>query len=318
MARAGRKTVASEPGLPPPKAGVVTLEAGVVTAAYGRRYRVELNAGEEIDCVTRGKKGDVACGDHVRIARTGAGGGVIEATEPRRTLFYRSDARRQKLIAANVSQVVVVVAASPAFHDDLVNRCLVGAEHAGIAALIVLNKVDLPDVAHASEALELYRGLGYKVVPLAAKRDISPLYPHLHGQVSVLVGQSGMGKSTIVNSLVPHAAARVAEISAALGAGRHTTTHAELYHLDAASHIVDSPGLQEFGLHHLSPEDAAHAYAEFRPLLGHCRFRNCIHISEPGCALADAAEKGEISERRLASYRRLAEGLAHKRAHWES
>jgi ribosome biogenesis GTPase len=299
-------------------AGGAPLEKGTVTAAHGRRYRVELEGGAEVDCMTRGKKSDVACGDSVRIARSGAGVGVIEAIDPRRTLFYRSDARRQKLISANVTQVLMVIAAAPPYSEDLVNRCLVGAEHAEIRAAIVLNKIDLPEANRTSEALELYRQLGYTVVPLAAKRDLSLLRPQLKGQVTVFVGQSGMGKSTIINGLVPGATARVAEISAALNTGRHTTTHAELYHIDESSHIIDSPGLQEFGLHHLTPDDAAQAFVEFRPWLGHCRFRDCRHTGEPSCAIADAGVRGDISERRLASYRRLAGELARKRAAWDT
>ncbi len=292
-----------------PGSGRIPAGPGLVVAAYGRRYRVELEDGAEIDCVTRGKKTDVACGDTVQAAHTGAGTGVIEQVASRRTLFYRSNPRRQKLIAANVTQVVVVVAAEPPYSEDLVNRCLVGAEHAGIGALIALNKADLAQAEAASGALELYRGLGYRVIALSAKRDLSPLRPHLQGEVAVLVGQSGMGKSTIINALVPHASARVAEISTALGTGRHTTTHAELYHLDDASHIIDSPGLQEFGLNHLTVDDAAHAFVEFRPFLGACRFRDCRHLTEPSCAITAAALDGRISERRLASYRRLATEL---------
>ena len=285
------------------------LEAGLVVAAYGRRYRVELENGGELDCVTRGKKSDVACGDRVTIARTG-GAGVIESIEPRKTLFYRSDARRQKLIAANVTQVIAVLAPVPPWYDDLVSRCIAGAENAGISVLIVLNKADLPEAAASAQALALYTRLGYAMISLSAKRDISPLRSRLAGHTSVLLGQSGMGKSTIINALVPHATARVAAISEALGSGRHTTTHAELYRLDAASRIIDSPGLQEFGLNHLSVEELADAFVEFRPHLGHCRFRNCRHMEEPDCSISRAVAAGEIAERRLESYRRIAGELA--------
>jgi ribosome biogenesis GTPase len=290
---------------------------GLVVAAHGRRYRVETGGGV-LDCVTRGKKSDVACGDHVEILGTSAGAGVIDRIEPRRSLFYRSDAYRQKLIAANVTQIAIVVAPRPGHSPDLVNRCLVGAEHAGIGALIVLNKIDLPDASGVSASLDLYRALDYPVVPLSAKSDTAPLAPFLERNLSVLVGQSGMGKSTIINALAPQAAARVAEISTALGTGRHTTTHAELYHLADNADLIDSPGLQEFGLHHLTAEEAAAAFREFRPFMGHCRFRDCRHIAEPGCAISEAAADGRIAQSRLDSYRRLAQELARKPEHWET
>lgn len=277
-------------------------------AAYGRRFLVELADASALDCVTRGRRAALACGDRVSVAARGPGQGVIEALAPRSTLLYRSDRARQKLIAANVTQIVIVVAPVPSYYEDLLNRCLAAAEHGGMSALIALNKSDLPQAAAALAALEPYRGLGYRVVSLSAKRDLAPLLPHLKGRTSVLVGQSGMGKSTIINALIPEAAVRVAEVSAALDSGRHTTTHARLYHLDAVSHIVDSPGLQEFGLHHLEPDELAHAFVEFRPHLGHCRFRDCRHVTEPGCAIAAACQRGQISEQRLESYRGLVRG----------
>jgi ribosome biogenesis GTPase / thiamine phosphate phosphatase len=287
---------------------------GQIVASYGRRYLVEIADGAILDCVTRGKKSDLACGDHVSVGLSSPGAGVIEKAAPRATLLYRSDAYREKLIAANASQIVIVTATLPGVHHDLVNRCLAAAEHGGMAALIVLNKCDLPQSAAALASLELYRGMGYRVLALSAKLDIAPLIPLLENHTSVLVGQSGMGKSTIINRLVPAADARVAELSAALGSGRHTTTHARLYHLgDANGHIIDSPGLQEFGLHHLGTDGAAHAFIEFRPWLGQCRFRDCRHLTEPGCAIAAACTAGKIEPSRLDSYRRIAAETARRK-----
>lgn len=291
----------------PSQRGSRLLE-GQIVASFGRRYLVELPDSSTLDCVTRGKRGLLASGDRVTVARSASGKGVIEAVGARKTLLYRSDRARQKLVAANVTQIVIVVAPVPACSRDLVNRCLVAAEHGGMAALIVLNKSDLPQAQAALKALELYRKLGYRVVAVSARRDPAPLLPHLKGETSVLVGQSGTGKSTIINALIPAAAVRVAEISAALDSGRHTTTHTRLYHLDARSHVIDSPGMQVFGLHHVDGPALEHAFVEFRPWLGQCRFRDCRHLSEPGCAIAGASAKGKISAQRLESYRALARG----------
>lgn len=285
--------------------------SGRIVASFGRRYLVELPDAVVLDCVTRGKRSDLACGDIVEVRPSSPGAGVIEATLPRATLLYRSDAYRQKLIAANVTQVIVVAATAPEIHEDLVNRCLAAAEHGGMSTLIAFNKCDLPQGDAARAAMALYTQLGYRLLPLSAKENIAPLVPYLARHTSVLVGQSGVGKSTIVNRLLPQAAARVAELSAALGSGRHTTTHAQLYHLDADSHIIDSPGMQEFGLHHLNADELAHSFVEFRPLLGNCRFRNCRHLQEPGCAIAAACDAGTISSRRIASYRKLAVEITH-------
>ena len=281
-------------------------EVALVTAAYGRRYRVERADGALLDCVTRGKTRDVACGDRVRVAVTGDAQGVIESIEPRTSRFYRSDAYREKVFAANVTQVVVVVAPVPSPHLALLDRCLVAAEDAGIATLIALNKSDLPEYGAVSAQLDLYRDLGYRVLSVSAKHDVSALLPLLEHHATVLVGQSGMGKSTLVNRLVPQASARVATISEALDSGRHTTTHAELYHLAGGGDIIDSPGMQEFGVHHIEPRDIGPAYVEFRPWLGRCRFRDCLHLQEPGCEIAAACAAGHITPQRLDSYRKLA------------
>ncbi len=288
------------------------LPEGQIVASFGRRYLVELIDASVLDCVTRGKRGALACGDRVRVASSDAGAGVIESLEPRSTLLYRSDPMRQKLVAANVTQIVIVGAPLPTFHEELVNRCLAAAEHGGMTALIALNKSDLEQAPETLRSLEPYRRLGYRVVAFSAKRDLAPLTPHLKGQTSVLVGQSGVGKSTLINALIPEACVRVAELSAALDSGRHTTTHARLYHLDGASHIIDSPGMQVFGLHHLGQDGLEQAFIEFRPFLGQCRFRDCRHVTEPGCAISAACERGDISDKRLASYRGLVQERREK------
>jgi ribosome biogenesis GTPase len=283
-----------------------TLHHGLVVGTFGRQYLVELPGPEILTCFPRGKRSTLACGDRVEVARTAPGQGVVEEIAPRSALLYRSDQFRQKLIAANVTQIVIVLAVVPSFYEELLNRCIAAAENQRLSLVIVLNKFDLAqESAGAIARLALYSDLGYRVIPLSAKRDISPLRPALSGQVNVLIGQSGMGKSTIINALIPGAGAATAEISAALDSGRHTTTHARLYHLDPTCALIDSPGMQEFGLHHLTQQDIADAFLEFRPLLGHCRFHNCRHLVEPGCAIAQSEAEGKIDARRLDAYRKL-------------
>lgn len=279
---------------------------GQVTASFGRHTRVELLDGRAITCVTRGKKSGVVCGDRVQIMLTTPGHGVIECIAPRTSLLYRSDAFREKIVAANVTQIIIVLAAVPSFYEDLLNRYLVAAEAEGIKALIVLNKSDMVnETQHALSILQLYRDLGYPLLTLCAKQDVSPLRPAIAGHTSVLAGQSGMGKSSIINALLPDVQVRTAEISAALDSGRHTTTSAQLYHLNANSHLIDSPGLQEFGLHHLDRVQIEHAFIEFRPYLGACKFNDCTHVSEPGCRVLQAVIEGKIDARRLTVYHAL-------------
>ena len=281
----------------------------LVVAAYGKRYEVELEDKRRISCVTRGKKTDLACGDIVEIALTDKAEGVVESSAVRTSLLYRSSAYKSKILAANVTQVVIVLATQPSFYEALLNRCLVAAEAANIKPLIVLNKCDLTDVSDAKSKLKLYEELGYSVTHLAAKQAITPLLAHLHRHQSVLVGQSGMGKSTIINALLPDQQVRTQEVSDALDSGKHTTTAAHLYHLNAHSTIIDSPGLQEFGLNHLSNEEIELAFREFRPFLGHCKYSDCKHDHEPECAVIDAVKDGKISAVRLDFYRQLSQEL---------
>jgi ribosome biogenesis GTPase len=283
-----------------------TLISGEIIAAFGRRFHVELPDGETLECVTRGRKSEFACGDRVHVQRTNAVQGVIEEVTPRTSLLYRSDAFHQKLIAANVDQVIFVLAAMPSYNEELLSRCLMASEAAHVNAVVVLNKADLiGETAKARAQLTWLSDLGYPMLPLCAKQSIAPLKSYLDGKLSVLVGQSGMGKSTIINTLVPTAAARVDEFSVALNTGKHTTTNARIYPVTPTSRVIDSPGLQEFGLFHLTDDELAHALPEFRPYLGQCRFNNCRHVTEPDCAVLAAAKKGKIRASRLALYQRL-------------
>ncbi len=278
--------------------------AGRIVAAHGRLFQVR-TGDALVDCVTRGKKGGIACGDRVAINLTHPGSGVIERVEERDNLLYRSDAFRSKLIAANVDQAAIVTAAVPYFREELLIRCLVACEAAGIPALIVLNKADLPQTADLEKELTDYRELGYELLTLCARGDLSKLEARLDDRVTILVGASGVGKSTLLNHLVPGANASTGEISLALDAGRHTTTHARLHVLPRGGALIDSPGMQEFGLSHLDQAALMSAFPEIRSRIGRCRFHNCRHLKEPGCAVLEAAREGLIRPSRLRVYQAL-------------
>lgn len=285
------------------------LTAQIVTS-FGRRFQVRTAAGKTYEATTRKKRIDFACGDIVHIGHINQQQAVIEDYLPRRSLLYRQDATRTKLIAANVTLMLIVLAAVPTPSELLLQRALLAAEAADITPLIILNKADLPQNAEWLIKLSYYQSLGYKVINISALNDITLLREHLQGECAILLGQSGMGKSTLTNALLGKEQARVGTISSALDSGRHTTTHAQLYDLNTESQLIDSPGLQAFGLHYLHTGDLLHYFPDMRSYIGQCRFHNCTHRQEPGCALKQALAEGKLKPERLRFLQNITDELS--------
>ncbi|MEP6739099.1 MAG: ribosome small subunit-dependent GTPase A [Caldimonas sp.] len=278
-----------------------------VVSGHGRHYVVESASGERVLCHTRGKKSDCVVGDLVRWRATGDEG-VIDATLPRRNLLYRQDAWKTKAFAANIDQLLLVVAAEPVFSESQLARALIGAEAAAIPARIALNKHDLPSFAAAEARLAPYAAIGIEIVALALKKDPADAHarldPLLDARATLVLGPSGAGKSTLVNLMVADAKVQVGEISAALNTGRHTTTATHWYWVDSArtSALIDSPGFQEFGLRHIAPGQVALLMPDIGKHAAACRFYNCTHLHEPGCGVRAALDRGEIAESRYRIY----------------
>ncbi|CAM3625057.1 ribosome small subunit-dependent GTPase A [Polynucleobacter brandtiae] len=300
----------------------------LLTASYGRHYLAqrlvqdghgnESPAGELIQVSTPAKQHIGAVGDRMLLEMTSLDQARIIHIEPRENLLYRSDAFKSKLIASNVDQILVVLATQPAFSPDLLGRAVVAAETNQIGLHILLNKSDLKDnLEHARKIIAPYARMGYPVTEVSAKFDaasIKALRPAIQGKISVFVGQSGMGKSSLLNAWVPNAAAITQEYSVRLDTGKHTTTACRYFELpeewgrDAGGKLgalIDSPGFQEFGLAHMSVSELEHAFREFKDYMGKCRFHNCAHQTEPECAIRAAVDKNEIAPERLALFRQL-------------
>lgn len=286
------------------------IETARIIASYGRRYIVRTPAGQLYDATTRKKRVDFACGDWVDMVVQNAKQAVIEDFQPRKSLLYRQDAWKTKLIAANVERLFIVLAAVPSPSEILLQRALLAAEAGEIEPFIVLNKTDLAETALWRERLAFYQDLGYPLIEVSALNSVEPLRPLLAGYTSIFLGQSGMGKSTLTNALLGEALARTNDISAALDSGKHTTTHAQLYDLADNTFLIDSPGLQEFGVHHLAVPDLLHYFPDMRHLIGQCRFHNCTHRQEPNCAIKAAVEQGTVAASRLAFLQRITDELS--------
>lgn len=277
----------------------VELDRGLVVASHGRHVVVETPEGRRLICHPRGKKNQAVVGDRVLWLPSGDEGS-IERVEERRNLFYRQDEIRTKSFAANVDQVLILIAAEPEFSESQLARALIAAEAERIRPLIVLNKSDLAEpFARAWSRLAPYRRMGYVVLPLSLRATdgqdagLAALHGELQGRATLVLGPSGAGKSTLVNRLVPGARAQTGEISTALNSGKHTTTSTSWYWMDEArsSALIDSPGFQEFGLRHIEAAQLASLMPDLRAHAGECRFYNCSHLHEPGCGVMAAVDE---------------------------
>ena len=301
----------------------ITLERGLIVANYGRHFLVEAADGKRLICHSRGKKSQGLVGDRV-LWQASRDEGTIEKIEERKNVFYRQDEIRTKSFAANLDQILILIAAQPEFSSSQLSRALIAAEAEHITPIIGINKSDLIEpFARAWEWLRPYRQMHYDVLPLSLKQsgeaNRDELLKLLSGKTTLVLGPSGAGKSTLINLLAPGALAQTNEISQALNSGKHTTTSTTWYWVDSAktTALIDSPGFQEFGLNHIDPAQLAAYMPDLRPHVESCRFYNCSHLHEPGCGVIAAIQTGGktegISENRYKIYRDLFAELSQSR-----
>ncbi|MBT1443852.1 small ribosomal subunit biogenesis GTPase RsgA [Shewanella sp. JM162201] len=298
-------------------------EPAIVISRFGQHADVEVASGEIIRCNIRRTIQSLVTGDKVVIRQAledgSAIGGVVEAVHPRTSSLTRPDLYDGvKIIAANIDQILIVSSVVPAFTTQIIDRYLVASEDTGIAPIIILNKMDLLDTASRSDieaALTRYQSLGYPVYQVSSKskEGIETLQDLLKDKISVFVGQSGVGKSSMINALLPDAELLTGDVSENSGLGQHTTTTARLLHLPSGGDLIDSPGVREFALWHLPADRVSWCFVEFREFLGTCKFRDCKHLDDPGCSLKEALQDGKIHQDRFNNYHRIIASLDEQR-----
>lgn len=291
---------------------MLSTHTGLITSAFGRHYQLELDNGDRLLAHPRGKKSEAVVGDQVQWQHS-HDEAVIEKILPRRNLFYRQDEMRTKAFAANIDQILFMTAAEPEFSARQINRTLVAAAAEQINVIIALNKSDMGEpFKQALQRLQVYQDMGYQVLPTSMrnKTNISELLNLLKHKTTLILGQSGTGKSTLINTIIPDAQVQTQELSKALKTGKHTTTTSQWYWLPGhQGAVIDSPGFQEFGLHHITPTKLAQLMPDIYPYTQECRFYNCTHLHEPGCSVIAASQKHLIDTTRYNFYQETMEEL---------